>query len=77
MIFSYMSLQIANLLDCTSWSGAGPGLMDAVTQGAMQAGKPVGGLKIGREPGERTSSDVHPYLPSDTYFTCRQLTTIA
>ncbi|KAL1324480.1 uncharacterized protein LOC107629589 [Arachis ipaensis] len=24
--------QIANLLDCTSWSGAGPGLMNAVTQ---------------------------------------------
>lgn len=72
-----MASQIANLLDCTSWSGAGPGLMDAVTQGAMQAGKPVGGLKIGRERGEWTSSGVHPYLPSDTYFTCRQLTTIA
>ncbi|XLS84495.1 hypothetical protein HN51_034661 [Arachis hypogaea] len=28
--------QIANLLDCTSWSGAGPGLMNAVTQGALQ-----------------------------------------
>ncbi|XP_072052406.1 uncharacterized protein [Arachis hypogaea] len=27
---------IANLLDCTSWSGAGPGLMDDVTQGAHQ-----------------------------------------
>ncbi|KAK4275372.1 hypothetical protein QN277_018465 [Acacia crassicarpa] len=66
-----LAKEIANLLDCTSWSGAGPGLMDAVTQGAMQAGKPVGGLKIGREPGERMSSDVHPYLPSDTYFTCR------
>ncbi|KAL4313939.1 hypothetical protein AHAS_Ahas15G0035200 [Arachis hypogaea] len=29
-------LLIANLLDCTSWSGAGPGLMDDVTQGAHQ-----------------------------------------
>ncbi|XP_028777879.1 probable cytokinin riboside 5'-monophosphate phosphoribohydrolase LOGL5 [Neltuma alba] len=66
-----LAKEIANLLDCTSWSGAGPGLMDAVTQGAMQAGKPVGGLKIGREPGESTSSNVHPYLPSETYFTCR------
>lgn len=72
-----MSLQIANLLDCTTWSGAGPGLMDAVTQGAMQAGKSVGGLKIEREAREWTSSNVHPYLPSEVYFTCRQLTTFA
>ncbi|XP_054819912.1 probable cytokinin riboside 5'-monophosphate phosphoribohydrolase LOGL10 [Prosopis cineraria] len=66
-----LAKEIANLLDCTTWSGAGPGLMDAVTQGAMQARKPVAGLKIGREPGEWTSSNVHPYLPSEAYFTCR------
>ncbi|XP_020990368.1 uncharacterized protein LOC107465442 isoform X1 [Arachis duranensis] len=62
---------IANLLDCTSWSGAGPGLMDAVTQGALQAGKPVGGFKIGKEAGEWTASNYHPYLPSENYLTCR------
>lgn len=69
--YTRLNAQIANLLDCTSWSGAGPGLMDAVTQGALQAGKPVGGFKIGREPGEWTTSNYHPYLPSETYFTCR------
>ncbi|KAG2678185.1 hypothetical protein I3760_12G132000 [Carya illinoinensis] len=63
--------EIANLLDCTSWSGAGPGLMDAATKGALQAGKPVGGFKIGREAGEWTASNFHPYLPSETYLTCR------
>ncbi|CAN1290639.1 hypothetical protein LINPERPRIM_LOCUS20782 [Linum perenne] len=38
--------EIAKLLDCTSWTGAGPGLMDAATKGALQAGKAVGGFKI-------------------------------
>ncbi|KAG5094009.1 hypothetical protein JHK84_049597 [Glycine max] len=63
--------KIANLLDCTTWSGAGPGLMDAVTLGAMLAGKPVGGFKIGREAGEWTSSNFHSYLSSENYLTCR------
>ena len=31
--------QIANLLGCTSWSGVGPGLMDAATKVASQVGK--------------------------------------
>ncbi|KAH1197280.1 hypothetical protein GmHk_18G051100 [Glycine max] len=61
---------IENLLDCTTWSG-GPGLMDAVTEGAMLAGKPVGGFKIGREAGEWTASNFHPYLSSENYLTCR------
>ncbi|KAK3014513.1 hypothetical protein RJ639_010063 [Escallonia herrerae] len=51
--------------------GAGPGLMDAATQGALQAGKLVGGFKIGKEAGEWTATNFHPYLPSDTYLTCR------
>lgn len=63
--------EVADLLGCTSWSGAGPGLMDAATQGALQAGKPVGGFKIGREAGEWTATNHHPYLPSHTYLTCR------
>ncbi|KAJ1380393.1 LOG family [Sesbania bispinosa] len=66
-----LAKEIANLLDCTTWSGAGPGLMDAVTQGAMLAGKPVGGFKIGKEAGEWTASNFHPYLPSENYLTCR------
>jgi hypothetical protein len=60
--YAYVFSQIANLLDCTTWSGAGPGLMDAVTQGALLAGKPVGGW---------TASNFHPYLPSENYLTSR------
>ncbi|CAN0892077.1 Probable cytokinin riboside 5'-monophosphate phosphoribohydrolase LOGL10 [Linum grandiflorum] len=63
--------EMAKLLDCTSWTGAGPGLMDAATKGALKAGKPVGGFKIGKEAGEWTASNFHPYLPSETYITCR------
>ncbi|PQQ12265.1 hypothetical protein Pyn_20288 [Prunus yedoensis var. nudiflora] len=48
-------------------TGAGPGLMDAATKGALQAGKPVGGFKIGKEAGEWTASNFHPYLPSEVF----------
>ncbi|KAL0443309.1 UNVERIFIED_CONTAM: hypothetical protein Slati_2053600 [Sesamum latifolium] len=64
--------EIANLLNCTSWSGAGPGLMDAVTKGALEAGKPVGGFKISKEAGEWTATNFHPYLPPQNYLTCRK-----
>ncbi|XP_026438338.1 uncharacterized protein LOC113336863 isoform X2 [Papaver somniferum] len=63
--------EVAMLLNCTSWSGVGPGLMDAATRGALQAGKPVGGFKIAREAGEWTASNFHPYLATGTYLTCR------
>ncbi|XP_071725686.1 uncharacterized protein [Rutidosis leptorrhynchoides] len=66
-----LAKQVASLLGCTSWSGAGPGLMDAATRGALQAGKTVGGFKIGKEANEWTSTNFHPYLPSHTYLTCR------
>ncbi|KAJ0607968.1 putative LOG family protein [Helianthus annuus] len=66
-----LAKEVANLLGCTSWSGAGPGLMDAATQGALQAGKPVAGFKIGKEANEWTSTNFHPYLPSHSYLTCR------
>ncbi|XP_037494475.1 cytokinin riboside 5'-monophosphate phosphoribohydrolase isoform X2 [Jatropha curcas] len=64
--------EVAKLLDCTSWTGAGPGLMDAAIKGALEAGKPVGGFKIAKEAGEWTASNFHAYLPSETYLTCRK-----
>ncbi|GJM95809.1 hypothetical protein PR202_ga12587 [Eleusine coracana subsp. coracana] len=67
------SSRIARLLNCTTWTGAGPGLMDAAIQGALEAEKPVGGFKISKEAGEWTTSNFHPYLPPETYLTCRYL----
>jgi len=63
--------EVALLLNCTSWTGVGPGMMDAVTQGALQAHKPVGGFKISNEGGTWTNSCVHPYLSDHTYLTCQ------
>ena len=46
-------------MNCTSWSGVSPGLMHAATKGALEVGKPVGGLKIGKEADEGTASNFH------------------
>ncbi|KAG0488539.1 hypothetical protein HPP92_007099 [Vanilla planifolia] len=62
---------VAKLLECTTWTGAGPGLMDAAIKGALEARMPVGGLKIAMEASEGVSSNQHPYLPSEKYLTCR------
>lgn len=45
--------------------------MDAATRGALQTGKPVGGLKIGKEAGEWAATSFHQYLPPQSYLTCR------
>jgi hypothetical protein len=66
-----LARETAGLLECTTWSGVGQGLMDSIIKGALQAGKPVGGFKIAKEAGEWTSSNFHPYLPPETYMTCR------
>ncbi|KAI4340027.1 hypothetical protein MLD38_024904 [Melastoma candidum] len=50
--------------DCTTWSGAGPGLMDAATEGAWAAGHRTG---IGKEAGEWTASNFHPYRTNSPY----------
>eukprot|EP00252_Welwitschia_mirabilis_P025881 TRINITY_DN8252_c0_g2_i1.p1 TRINITY_DN8252_c0_g2~~TRINITY_DN8252_c0_g2_i1.p1 ORF type:complete len:297 (+),score=36.20 TRINITY_DN8252_c0_g2_i1:29-919(+) len=63
--------EIASLLKCTTWTGVGPGLMDAVVKGALEAKQRVGGFKIAKEAGEWSSSSTHAYLSSDTYITCR------
>ncbi|KAL4554713.1 hypothetical protein LXL04_037315 [Taraxacum kok-saghyz] len=67
---TYLSIK-KNDLNCNVPEGAGPGLMDAATRGALEAGKPVGGFKIAKEAGEWTATNSHPYLPSYAYLTCR------
>ncbi|XP_024395533.1 uncharacterized protein [Physcomitrium patens] len=65
---------VALLLDCTSWTGGGPGMMDAATQGALEAKKPVGCFNIAKEAGTWVTRYVHPYLATQMYFTCRFFT---
>ncbi|CAL8468805.1 g8346 [Coccomyxa elongata] len=66
-----LGADVARLLGCTTWSGGGPGMMEAATLGAMDADKPVGGIRISREAGTtvRTAS----YLPTDAAVFCRFL----
>ena len=45
--------------------------MHTATKGALEVGKPVGGLKIGKEADEGIASNFHLCLPSETYLTCR------
>jgi len=68
-----LARDIAIELDCTTWSGAGAGMMDAAIRGGEDAGKPVGGIMISLEAGgSRTKpSRVHPYLPASSYVCAR------
>ncbi|CAI9281577.1 unnamed protein product [Lactuca saligna] len=68
---AFVLVKVAKLLGCTSWLGGGPGLMDAGTRDALEAGKPVGGFNIAQEAGEWKTAIFHPYLLSHAYLTCR------
>jgi uncharacterized protein (TIGR00730 family) len=65
-----LARDVAKLLKCTTWSGIGPGVMDAVTRGALDAGTPVSGFMILLESGgKRQETRTHPYLPLGSYLT--------
>ena len=66
--------EVATLLDCTTWSGGGPGMMEAATRGALEAGKKVGGIRIEREAGQvvKLVQGQH-YLPPGTAAFCKYL----
>lgn len=63
---------VAELLDVTTWSGGGPGMMHAATLGALTAGKPIGGIRIQREAGTTVLSG-KSYLPPEATVFCRFL----
>ena len=64
-----LAREVATTLGCTTWSGLGPGIMDAVTRGALDAGKTAAGFMILLEAGgARQETREHPYLPSSVYL---------
>ncbi|KAL4458429.1 hypothetical protein ABPG75_013294 [Micractinium tetrahymenae] len=63
--------EVAALLGCTTWSGGGPGMMEAATLGALEAGKPVAGIRIQREAGTKVLTA--SYLPPGSQVFCRFL----
>jgi uncharacterized protein (TIGR00730 family) len=62
---------VASLLQCTTWSGGGPGMMQAATLGAIQAQGKVAGIRIQREAGSTVRSA--GYLPTNAAVVCRFL----
>lgn len=65
----HAAVQVSQLLGSPTWTGGGPGMMMAASQGALAVGGAVAAVKIGVEAGQnvRTAS----YLPPGTDFTCR------
>ena len=64
-----LAKDIATLLDCTTWSGLGPGLLDAATRGALDAERAAAGFMILLEAGgARQETREHPYLPRECYL---------
>jgi hypothetical protein len=56
-------MQVSQLLGSPTWTGGGPGLMQAASQGAAAAGGAVGGIRLQREAGTTVLSGT--YLPED------------
>ncbi|GJP39796.1 hypothetical protein CLOM_g24137 [Closterium sp. NIES-68] len=68
-----LSREIAVQFSSTTWSGIGPGLMDAVALGAEAVNRPVAGFKIVSEARQAEAAFVHPRLPAHAYVTCRSV----
>lgn len=69
-----LARDVALLLRCPTWTGGGPGMMRAASEGAMQAGLPVGAVKISREAGQQ-SVRTADYLPQGTSVVCKHMPT--
>ena len=64
---------VSELLGSPTWTGGGPGMMEAATLGAMDAGMPVGGIRIAREAGTTVKAAARSYLAPDRAAFCKFL----
>ncbi|GFR39690.1 hypothetical protein Agub_g165 [Astrephomene gubernaculifera] len=64
--------RVARLLGSPVWTGGGPGMMRAASEGGLRAGVPVGGIRISREAGTNVLT-MEDYLPAGAAFTCKYL----
>ncbi|GLC59572.1 hypothetical protein PLESTB_001501700 [Pleodorina starrii] len=66
--------RVAQLLGSPVWTGGGPGMMRAASEGGLRAGVAVGGIRISREAGTNVLT-MEDYLPAGAAFTCKYLPT--
>jgi predicted Rossmann-fold nucleotide-binding protein len=64
---------VSELLGTPAWTGGGPGMMEAASLGAMDAGKPVAGIRIEREAGTKVRSAAQSYLKPEHAVFCKFL----
>ncbi|GLI60600.1 hypothetical protein VaNZ11_002773 [Volvox africanus] len=64
--------RVAILLGSPVWTGGGPGMMRAASEGGLRAGVPVGGIRISREAGTNVLT-MEDYLSAGAAFTCKYL----
>eukprot|EP00798_Chlamydomonas_sp_ICE-L_P014500 gene14500-20527_t len=69
-----LAKHVAKLLGVPTWTGGGQGMMRAASEGAMEAGMPVGGIKIELEAGQEKIKKTE-YLPAGSWMTCRTMPT--
>ena len=65
---------MAALLGSAVWTGGGPGMMRAASEGGLKAGVPVGGIRISREAGTNVLT-MEDYLSAGSAFTCKYMPT--
>ena len=66
---------VAELLGSPTWTGGGPGMMEAVMLGAMDADTPVGGVRVAREAGTTAKAAAKSCLPPECAAHCEFLST--
>ncbi|KXZ55185.1 hypothetical protein GPECTOR_3g330 [Gonium pectorale] len=66
--------RVSQLLGSPVWTGGGPGMMRAASEGGLRAGVPVGGIRISREAGTNVLT-MEDYLPAGAAFTCTYMPT--
>ncbi|KAG2448520.1 hypothetical protein HYH02_006411 [Chlamydomonas schloesseri] len=66
--------RVALLLGSPVWTGGGPGMMRAASEGGLKAGVPVGGIRISREAGTNVLT-MEDYLSAGSAFTCKYMPT--
>jgi predicted Rossmann-fold nucleotide-binding protein len=69
-----LAYEAALLLDVPTWTGGGPGQMEAPIRGALQAGKRMGAIKIMLSQGEKAEGRKEattPYLHPGLVVECR------